>query len=211
MNIYDSTLKKMDSMISIIDERNSRVDEAEREYMKYSLLLEKLNKDLSDLKTSSDSLKRLYNKEKVKVTTDIEEDITEILNKFFNASYDFTLVPRVERNKPTYRLLDKELVGDLSEICGGAAQQTLGYLFQIYTLKKLGGGVMWLDEAFSSFGLEEIREIAHVLDDMDDIQLIITEHKEELFEDLNYKEFKVVQNSDRMTSSIIDIGYVKNK
>ena len=46
---------------------------------------------------------------------------------------------------------------------------------------------------------------------MDDIQLIITEHKEELFEDLNYKEFKVVQNSDRMTSSIIDIGYVKNK
>ena len=69
----------------------------------------------------------------------------------------------------------------------GAERQLAGFLVQATTLKNLGSNVLFLDESFSSFGEEEIKKIPDVLETLENFQIVIIEHKSNLFENLERK------------------------
>lgn len=148
------------------------------------------NEEASVMKKSLVFLKNWYAKSKEEKINALQEDINGVLNQFFSNKYNLKLKTRVVRNKDTLELVDVNNKGEeikaMKLILSNAEQQMVGFLVQVTTLGNLESSVLFLDEAFSSLGVEEVKIIPDLLEALGDTQLIIIEHKEELFEDTQY-------------------------
>lgn len=148
------------------------------------------NEEASVMKKSLVFLKNWYAKSKEEKINALQEDINGVLNQFFSNKYNLKLKTRVVRNKDTLELVDVNNKGEeikaMKLILSNAEQQMVGFLVQVTTLGNLESSVLFLDEAFSSLGVEEVKIIPDLLEALGDTQLIIIEHKEELFEDTDY-------------------------
>lgn len=148
------------------------------------------NEEASVMKKSLVFLKNWYANSKEEKINALQEDINGVLNQFFSNKYNLKLKTRVVRNKDTLELVDVNNKGEeikaMKLILSNAEQQMVGFLVQVTTLGNLESSVLFLDEAFSSLGVEEVKIIPDLLEALGDTQLIIIEHKEELFEDTQY-------------------------
>lgn len=148
------------------------------------------NEEAAMMKKSLVFLKNWYAKSKEEKINALQEDINGVLNQFFSNKYNLKLKTRVVRNKDTLELVDVNNKGEeikaMKLILSNAEQQMVGFLVQVTTLGNLESSVLFLDEAFSSLGVEEVKIIPDLLEALGDTQLIIIEHKEELFEDTDY-------------------------
>ena len=148
------------------------------------------NEEAAVMKKSLVFLKNWYAKSKEEKINALQEDINGVLNQFFSNKYNLKLKTRVVRNKDTLELVDVNNKGEeikaMKLILSNAEQQMVGFLVQVTTLGNLESSVLFLDEAFSSLGVEEVKIIPDLLEALGDTQLIIIEHKEELFEDIQY-------------------------
>lgn len=148
------------------------------------------NEEAAVMKKSLVFLKNWYAKSKEEKINALQEDINGVLNQFFSNKYNLKLKTRVVRNKDTLELVDVNNKGEeikaMKLILSNAEQQMVGFLVQVTTLGNLESSVLFLDEAFSSLGVEEVKIIPDLLEALGDTQLIIIEHKEELFEDTQY-------------------------
>lgn len=148
------------------------------------------NEEAAMMKKSLVFLKNWYANSKEEKINALQEDINGVLNQFFSNKYNLKLKTRVVRNKDTLELVDVNNKGEeikaMKLILSNAEQQMVGFLVQVTTLGNLGSSVLFLDEAFSSLGVEEVKIIPDLLEALGDTQLIIIEHKEELFEDTDY-------------------------
>lgn len=148
------------------------------------------NEEAAVMKKSLVFLKNWYAKSKEEKINALQEDINGVLNQFFSNKYNLKLKTRVVRNKDTLELIDVNNKGEeikaMKLILSNAEQQMVGFLVQVTTLGNLESSVLFLDEAFSSLGVEEVKIIPDLLEALGDTQLIIIEHKEELFEDTQY-------------------------
>lgn len=148
------------------------------------------NEEAAMMKKSLVFLKNWYAKSKEEKINALQEDINGVLNQFFSNKYNLKLKTRVVRNKDTLELVDVNNKGEeikaMKLILSNAEQQMVGFLVQVTTLGNLESSVLFLDEAFSSLGVEEVKIIPDLLEALGDTQLIIIEHKEELFEDTQY-------------------------
>lgn len=148
------------------------------------------NEEASVMKKSLVFLKNWYANSKEEKINALQEDINGVLNQFFSNKYNLKLKTRVVRNKDTLELVDVNNKGEeikaMKLILSNAEQQMVGFLVQVTTLGNLESSVLFLDEAFSSLGVEEVKIIPDLLEALEDTQLIIIEHKEELFEDTDY-------------------------
>lgn len=136
-------------------------------------------------------LKTWYSRHKNEKINQLQDDINNILKSFFDGNYNLKLVKRIVRNNEVLELVDSNKNGTDTRSVGlmlsGAERQLAGLLVQITTLKNLGSNLLILDEAFSSFGEEEIKKVPELLEVLDDFQIIIIEHKSELFTELQKK------------------------
>lgn len=148
------------------------------------------NEEAAMMKKSLVFLKNWYANSKEEKINALQEDINGVLNQFFSNKYNLKLKTRVVRNKDTLELVDINNKGEeikaMKLILSNAEQQMVGFLVQVTTLGNLESSVLFLDEAFSSLGVEEVKIIPDLLKALGDTQLIIIEHKEELFEDTDY-------------------------
>lgn len=148
------------------------------------------NEEAAMMKKSLVFLKNWYANSKEEKINALQEDINGVLNQFFSNKYNLKLKTRVVRNKDTLELVDINNKGEeikaMKLILSNAEQQMVGFLVQATTLWNLESSVLFLDEAFSSLGVEEVKIIPDLLEALGDTQLIIIEHKEELFEDTDY-------------------------
>lgn len=148
------------------------------------------NEEAAMMKKSLVFLKNWYANSKEEKINALQEDINGVLNQFFSNKYNLKLKTRVVRNKDTLELVDINNKGEeikaMKLILSNAEQQMVGFLVQVTTLSNLESSVLFLDEAFSSLGVEEVKIIPDLLEALGDTQLIIIEHKEELFEDTDY-------------------------
>lgn len=148
------------------------------------------NEEAAMMKKSLVFLKNWYANSKEEKINALQEDINGVLNQFFFNKYNLKLKTRVVRNKDTLELVDINNKGEeikaMKLILSNAEQQMVGFLVQVTTLGNLESSVLFLDEAFSSLGVEEVKIIPDLLEALGDTQLIIIEHKEELFEDTDY-------------------------
>lgn len=148
------------------------------------------NEEAAMMKKSLVFLKNWYAKSKEEKINALQEDINGVLNQFFSNKYNLKLKTRVVRNKDTLELVDVNNKGEeikaMKLILSNAEQQMVGFLVQVTTLGNSESSVLFLDEAFSSLGVEEVKIIPDLLEALGDTQLIIIEHKEELFEDTDY-------------------------
>lgn len=148
------------------------------------------NEEAAMMKKSLVFLKNWYANSKEEKINALQEDINGVLNQFFSNKYNLKLKTGVVRNKDTLELVDINNKGEeikaMKLILSNAEQQMVGFLVQVTTLGNLESSVLFLDEAFSSLGVEEVKIIPDLLEALGDTQLIIIEHKEELFEDTDY-------------------------
>lgn len=194
--------KEIDKQIMEVDLKNKEYNEILEKKAKVEALDKLIEAESLGLRTALTLLEEYYNKKKKENTESLEGKTTEVVNTFFQSNYDFKLLPKVERGKPTYRLKDENLEGNLEMLLGGAAKQTIGFIFQMVMLKSLNSNFLYSDEGFNSFGIEEIRDLGAVLNTLD-LQLILTEHKDEMFEDIeDYKEYKVIKISNKESKVI---------
>ena len=130
-------------------------------------------------------------------------DSNRTINRFFNNTYNLELESGVNRGKTTVDLVEKDddgnSVGSLKMMLSGAEQQMAGFSTQKITLANLDGDFMILDEAFSSFGIPEMMQMADILRSVDDVQLILIEHKD--LGDLKAPVYNISRKADGLVTS----------
>ena len=157
-----------------------------------------------NIKNAITLLETYYAREKEKVTRKLEKDLTEIINLWYENDYDFMIYSQTQRGKVYTTLIDKKRKGRLNLICGGAVKQTLGVLFNFAFIRSVGSEFIFLDESFSSLGMEEIHRLPDVFDMINDLQLICIEHKVELIDSSTAATIKITRETGESTKFTID-------
>lgn len=173
------------------EQQKELIEELENYHSKLSANQIKVEKEIYSSKEALYFLKSWYSRHKNEKINQLQDDINNILKSFFDGNYNLKLVKKISRNKEVLELVDTNKDGtdsrSVSLMLSGAERQLAGLLVQITTLKNLNSNLLILDEAFSSFGEEEIKKVPELLEILDDFQIIIIEHKSELFTELEKK------------------------
>lgn len=173
------------------EQQKELIEELENYHSKLSANQIKVEKEIYSSKEALYFLKSWYSRHKNEKINQLQDDINNILKSFFDGNYNLKLVKKISRNKEVLELVDTNKDGtdsrSVSLMLSGAERQLAGLLVQITTLKNLDSNLLILDEAFSSFGEEEIKKVPELLGILDDFQIIIIEHKSELFTELEKK------------------------
>lgn len=173
------------------EQQKELIEELENYHSKLSANQIKVEKEIYSSKEALYFLKSWYSRHKNEKINQLQDDINNILKSFFDGNYNLKLVKKISRNKEVLELIDTNKDGtdsrSVSLMLSGAERQLAGLLVQVTTLKNLGSNLLILDEAFSSFGEEEIKKVPELLGIFDDFQIIIIEHKSELFTELEKK------------------------
>lgn len=155
--------------------------------------------DMHRVKMLKNIIKTYYNSYKMKKMSNIQEALGEFTKLVFGDSHKFRLDVSVDRGNTNVNLVSVRDNGDssghISVTTSDAEQQLIGYTFQGIVLKEMNSDMILLDEAFSSFGIEEVKTVPTIIGTMRHFQHVIIEHKPELFDEL--------QNTD------LDIQYYK--
>ncbi len=166
--------------------------------------VKQLNDDeINEAKVAIAVLKSNYNNYKKETTLRLQQELSRTINRFFNNTYNLELESGVNRGKTTVDLVEKDddgnSVGSLKMMLSGAEQQMAGFSTQKITLANLDGDFMILDEAFSSFGIPEMMQMADILRSVDDVQLILIEHKD--LGDLKAPVYNISRKADGLVTS----------
>ena len=201
-------------MVDITDTINSfqkhidKIDYRNDAYLrnKQDLILEVsyLKQAYNELEKHTVSLKRLqdlYARIKDKATSQLLDSLNSILNTTFYNSYHLKL--EYNKMKTACSLKDSTRPGPIKMICGGGARQTIGIVTALSIIRTKGSKFLSLDEAFSNYGLKEIENIPPFLKSMDDIQLLIIEHKEQLIDSDSFPCLKLILARDLKTGTYI--------
>ena len=95
-------------------------------------------------------------------------------------------------------------IGDIAMILSGAEKQMTGFLIQSSILNTLNSNFVILDEAFSSFGNKEVKKLPEILKNLDNMQMIVIEHKDEMYEDFPVKTYRLDRDEEQGTY-IVDV------
>lgn len=214
-----------DDELNILEEFNTKFNKIEENYNKFKYIIEKrasVEEDLRNIRTVYNqldidkknirlalvSLKSWYGNYKQDIINDLQNDINKMLNGFFRSKHKIMLKQDVQRGKSVVNMMevnDKgESMGDIGVMLSGAERQMTGFLIQSSILSTLNSNFIILDEAFSSFGKDEVKLIPRLLENLDDMQMIVIEHKEEMFEDFPVKTIRI-DNNEELGTHIVSI------
>lgn len=204
----------------LVDEFNKTFDVVNNNFSKYNYIINEkeetgkfLNQissvyrqsdeDLRNLKLAITSLKQWYNNHKESIINNLQKDINYMLNIFFTNNHQIKLEQDVQRNKSIVSMVevDKkgEKIGDIAMILSGAEKQMTGFLIQSSILNTLGSNFVILDEAFSSFGNKEVKKLPEILKNLDNMQMIVIEHKDEMYDDFPVKTYRLDRDEEQGT------------
>lgn len=211
--------------LNILEDFNTKFNKMEENYNKFKYIIEKrasVEEDLRNIRTVYNqldidkknirlalvSLKSWYGNYKQDIINDLQNDINKMLNGFFRSKHKIMLKQDVQRGKSVVNMMevnDKgESMGDIGVMLSGAERQMTGFLIQSSILSTLNSNFIILDEAFSSFGKDEVKLIPRLLENLDDMQMIVIEHKEEMFEDFPVKTIRI-DNNEELGTHIVSI------
>ena len=181
--LYKGTyIEQVKAIIPVWYEWNKQVQKNLDEFTKITAI-EKTNKtEIKNLKLSIVQLETYYSVVKERVIEKLQKDITEVVNLWYDNNYDFYINTVTSRGKVYTTLMDRKRKGRLFLVCGGAVKQTLGVLFNFAFIRSMGSEFIFLDETFSSLGINEVNRLPDVFNMLNNIQLICIEHKCELID-----------------------------
>lgn len=209
----------------LIDEFNKTFDMVNNNFSKYNYIInekeetekflgqisavyKQSDEDLRNLKLAITSLKQWYNNHKESIINNLQKDINYMLNIFFTNNHQIKLEQDVQRNKSIVSMIEVdekgEKIGDIAMILSGAEKQMTGFLIQSSILNTLGSDFVILDEAFSSFGNKEVKKLPEILKNLDNMQMIVIEHKDEMYEDFPVKTYRLDRDEERGTY-VVDV------
>lgn len=204
----------------LVDEFNKTFDVVNNNFSKYNYIINEkeetgkfLNQissvyrqsdeDLRNLKLAITSLKQWYNNHKESIINNLQKDINYMLNIFFTNNHQIKLEQDVQRNKSIVSMVEVdekgEKIGDIAMILSGAEKQMTGFLIQSSILNTLGSNFVILDEAFSSFGNKEVKKLPEILKNLDNMQMIVIEHKDEMYDDFPVKTYRLDRDEEQGT------------
>lgn len=163
--------------------------------------------DRQNLNIAITALKQWYNRYKEDIINNLQANINEMLNGFFGDNHRIRLIQNIQRNNSVVTMEEVDSMGnklgDIGVRLSGAQKQLVGFLIQASILSTLGSDFMVLDETFSSFGNEEIKKIPKILENLEDIQIICIEHKDDMFKELPIRTIELGRDLEQGT-------YIKN-
>lgn len=182
-NILDKTpVIQSDSVLLLLEEQKKQIAEQLELLHKLFNIRDLSEKEVKYIKKAITLLETYYTNTKKSVTVKLEKDISEVVNLWYANDYDFHIETRAARGKVYTTLIDRKRRGRLNIVCGGAVKQTLGVLFNFAFIRSVGSEFIFLDESFSSLGIEEVNRLPEVFEMLDDIQMVCIEHKCELID-----------------------------
>lgn len=211
--LYDQlaeTSGMLNKNMSLILYQAQEQKKVKEKYLEILSIDDKLKEEHKLTKQAILLLKGWYNKSKDLAINRLQERINIVLGDFFKSDYSLKLVQGVERGHNVVNLVavgnDGREIGTIEIMLSGAEQQLSGFLIQVATTSGESQGIMVLDEAFSSFGVKEVALLPEILS-ASDKQMIIIEHKDELFEDFDIPTIELDRNDEIGTyiSSILNM------
>lgn len=183
-------------------------EETEKFLGQISSVYKQSDEDLRNLKLAITTLKQWYNNHKENIINNLQKDINYMLNIFFTNNHQIKLEQDVQRNKSIVNMIEVDekgdKIGDIAMILSGAEKQMTGFLIQSSILNTLNSNFVILDEAFSSFGNKEVKKLPEILKNLDNMQMIVIEHKDEMYEDFPVKTYRLDRDEERGTY-IVDV------
>lgn len=211
--------------LELVNDFNDKFNKIEGNYNKYKYIIEKrssveedlrnirkvysqLETDKKNVRLALVSLKSWYGNYKQDIINSLQININKMLNGFFGSKHRIMLKQDVQRGKSVVNMMEVnekgDNLGDIGVMLSGAERQMTGFLIQSSILSTLNSNFIILDEAFSSFGKDEVKMIPKLLENLDDIQMIVIEHKEEMFEEFPVRTIRI-DNNDELGTHIIDV------
>lgn len=183
-------------------------EETEKFLGQISSVYKQSDEDLRNLKLAITTLKQWYNNHKENIINNLQKDINYMLNIFFTNNHQIKLEQDVQRNKSIVNMIEVDekgdKIGDIAMILSGAEKQMTGFLIQSSILNTLNSNFVILDEAFSSFGNKEVKKLPEILKNLDNMQMIVIEHKDEMYEDFPVKTYRLDRDEEQGTY-IVDV------
>lgn len=183
-------------------------EETEKFLGQISSVYRQSDEDLRNLKLAITTLKQWYNNHKENIINNLQKDINYMLNIFFTNNHQIKLEQDVQRNKSIVNMIEVDekgdKIGDIAMILSGAEKQMTGFLIQSSILNTLNSNFVILDEAFSSFGNKEVKKLPEILKNLDNMQMIVIEHKDEMYEDFPVKTYRLDRDEEQGTY-IVDV------
>lgn len=183
--------------------RNSK--KLKEEHINICRLHDSIQKEKMDYFRAETLLSTAYNTYKKDTVDNLQDKMNLILNRFFSNNHNLRIVTGVRGGVTTVNLVEVDTygreLGALGVMLSGAEQQMFGFLIQQITLTNLGSNFIFLDEAFSSFGVKEIHRLFDIIDNINETQMVVIEHKEEMFQD---REVETVHIRRKNGSTYID-------
>lgn len=183
-------------------------EETEKFLGQISSVYNQSDEDLRNLKLAITTLKQWYNNHKENIINNLQKDINYMLNIFFTNNHQIKLEQDVQRNKSIVNMIEVDekgdKIGDIAMILSGAEKQMTGFLIQSSILNTLNSNFVILDEAFSSFGNKEVKKLPEILKNLDNMQMIVIEHKDEMYEDFPVKTYRLDRDEEQGTY-IVDV------
>ena len=173
---YNDTLNSAISVYNQWEQYNNTLKSFKLEYDEVKNIYEIANREEKDLKASLSILEMFYDNQKKNIVAYLREQITNVINIWYNNDYNLQFETVSKTGKIMTVLVDKNRYGSLDIVCGDAVKQTISSLFAFTFIKSCGGDFVFLDEAYSNLGIEEINRLPEVLKDVD-LQLFMIEHK----------------------------------
>lgn len=184
-SFLDGTVSLLNNNMNLILYKAQERQQNMEKYNKVKAIEEKISGEDKLVKQAIVLLKGWYNKSKDTEINNLQDKINNVLSEFFGNKYNLKLTQGVERGNNVVNLVaqgsDGKPISTMDIMLSGAEQQMSGFLIQAATTTVNDESLMILDEAFSSFGVKEVARIPELLAATDK-QILLIEHKDELFE-----------------------------
>ncbi len=199
-------------------EEEERVNEANKlEAKKWLELLDLITVDQTHYQSAEHLLRTEYERDKESMREAFAENLSDIINKWFDRDYRFSFRKIEKRGKNVYVLVDEKInkstkkkrTGKLGLACGGGVGQSTAFISALILARSLGSEILILDESFSNVGVEAMESLIQVFPFHKDIQIITTEHYTNLLQFVDHKEITLgIRNN---TTTVVKEEFIQGE
>lgn len=177
-------------------------------------LLQLVNEDQTHYTSAELLIKEEYERDKDHMRNAFADNLSEMINKWFDRDYKFKFRKIEKRGKNTFVLVDEKInkstkrkrTGKLGLACGGGVGQSIAFISGLILARSLGSEILILDESFSNVGKAAMESLVQVFPYLNDIQIITTEHYTDLLRHVDHREITLgIKNNTTVVVNVEDV------
>ena len=167
-----------------------------QEAQKWLNLVELVMKDQVNYTGAQFLIETEHENDKSLMRESFTENLSDIINKWFDRDYSFNFRAIEKKGKNIYVLVDEKInksskrkkTGKISLACGGGVGQSIAFISALILSRTLNSEILILDESFSNVGVSAMDSLIQVFPFLSDIQIIATEHYTNLLKYVDHKQ-----------------------